>query len=117
MHEVELMTFGEALEALKRGYPVAREKWGEKGVFLFLRPSDDIPVKIVVDVVKSLPQSVKTFFNKKYNSDHLSASENSGPVVNFGGYICMKSDDDSIINGWSPSQTDMLSNDWKAMYK
>ena len=27
-------------------------------------------------------------------------------------YICMKTADDSIVNGWSASQTDMTATDW-----
>jgi hypothetical protein len=35
------MTFGEALEVLKRGYKVARQGWNGKGMFLYLRDFSD----------------------------------------------------------------------------
>ena len=43
------LTFGEALEALKRGKRIAREGWNGKGMFLFLLPEGSIPKSAIND--------------------------------------------------------------------
>jgi hypothetical protein len=105
-------TFGFAIEALKQGKKVARSGWNGKGMFLFMRPQDELPVQMLVDNVKSLPQSVKDYLSKKYRGDYKKATDGSPFTVLFTGYICMKASDDTIVNGWLASQTDMLSEDW-----
>lgn len=32
--------------------------------------------------------------------------------IKFTAYLCMKAADDTVVNGWLASQTDMLANDW-----
>lgn len=90
-------TYGEALEALKEGKAVSRVGWNGKGMFLFMRPEGIVPVAMV----KTLPEYVKNYYGIKQIQE-----------VVFTGYLCMKTADDSIVNGWLASQTDMLSNDW-----
>jgi len=101
---VENQNFGQAIEALKQGKRVARQGWNGKGMFIFERPADELEVGFIVEKVKSLPQSVKDFFNAK--------DEQATTKVKFGSYLCMYAADGSIVNGWLASQTDMLSNDW-----
>ena len=36
------MTFGDAITALKYGRKVARKGWNGKGMFLWLKPGDDV---------------------------------------------------------------------------
>lgn len=106
-------TFGQALETLKRGYLVTRKGWNGKGMFIFMRPADELHVGFVAKDIKSLPQKVKDY----YYQDCV--DENGNPVelekddtVKFTAYICMKAADGSIVNGWLASQTDMLADDW-----
>ena len=66
-------------------------------MFVFMRPEAIVPVA----VVKSLPDSVKAHFAAKQIEE-----------VVFTGYLCMKAADESIVNGWLASQTDMLAEDW-----
>ena len=110
----ENLTYAKALKAVKKGKLIARKGWNGKNMFVFMRPADEIPVNLVVNTVKSLPQAVKEYF-KPYQSFHETDSNlDSGheTVVKFTAYLCMKSADGSIVNGWLASQTDMLAEDW-----
>lgn len=101
------LSFGEALELLKGGKMVQRSGWNGKDMFIFMRPTDNIPLETVVHHVKSLPQGVKDFFARENEMGRDGSS-----TINFTSYLCMKAADGSIVNGWLASQTDMLSNDW-----
>lgn len=109
----ENLSFGEAIDALKQGKRVSRTGWNGKGMFIFMRPSDVLPRAMVVQQVKSLPQSVKDHIH--FNTvDYLGNDiplEHGEPVT-FGAYICMYAADKTIVNGWLASQTDILSEDW-----
>ena len=106
------LTFGLAIEAMKKGKLVAREGWNGKGMFIFIRPSDELPIEMIVEKVKSLPESVKHFFKEKYNGDYIKSSDSEPFTAKFGAYICMKTPNDEIVNGWLASQTDILAEDW-----
>lgn len=105
------LTFGEAIELLKEGKLVTRQGWNGKGMFLFMRPADELTVNTLVHNVKSLPQSVKSYFAAKTHP-YLEGRIDGEDKVKFTGYLCMKAADDSIVNGWLASQTDMLAQDW-----
>lgn len=98
------MSFGDAIEVLKQGGLVRRAGWNGKGMFLFIRPSDSLPVDFIVDKVKSLPASFKSWV-----SDNCETNDN----IKFAEYICMKAADGSITNGWNATQVDMLAEDWE----
>ena len=90
----EGMTFGLAIEALKRGDIVTRRGWNGKGMFLWLKPATTIKSEWCKDpLLKSL------------------ADSNGGEIEALG-TICMKTADDKVLSGWLASQTDMLSEDW-----
>lgn len=84
------MTFGLALEALKKGEKVARKGWSGKGMALFLTPGSQITVS------KGRP---------------LAAVFPVGAVVEYQPHIDMKTAQGSIVP-WLCSQTDMLAEDW-----
>lgn len=96
--------FGEALEAAKKGLRIAREGWNGKGMFVFQRPEDSLDRQMVIDKVKSLPDSVKKYFAGEEGDVQ--------DTIRFTAYLCMYAADKSIVNGWLASQTDMLANDW-----
>lgn len=104
------MNFGEALELVKQGKLVTREGWNGKGMFIFQRPADELSPEMVVNVVKSLPRAVKDWV---YNNGDLVPLANRKDNIKFTAYLCMKAADNTIVNGWLASQTDMLSEDWK----
>lgn len=108
--------FGAALEAAKDGRRIARTGWNGKGMFVFMRPADELPIEMVVDKVKSLPQSVKDYYLQdivNLDGERLPVSE--GNNVKFTAYLCMKAADGTIVNGWLASQTDMLAEDWDVL--
>lgn len=108
----ETGSFSQALESLKRGYLVTRLGWNGKGMFIFMRPADELPIDFVANSIKSLPQSVKNYYSKDLEYKSNDPIEAKNDVVKFTPYICMKAADGSIVNGWLTSQTDILSDDW-----
>ena len=101
----ETGTFGQALELLKRGHLVARKGWNGKGMFIFMRPEDNLPTNMIVNQVKSLPESFKRWVANNHGDSETDR-------IKFTAYLCMKAADDTVVNGWLASQTDMLANDW-----
>ena len=95
------MTFGLALEALKRGLKVARKGWNGKGMWLSL--SGPLEGRVI-------------------NADDFWSENNREWARQFGGAmvlpaITMKTVNahgrEAILMGWLASQTDMLSDDWE----
>lgn len=99
------MKFREALEAVKEGKLIARSGWNGKGMFVFQRPEDWLSTDMIVNKVKSLPDSFK-----KYVNDYYDITETN--MIKFCSYLCMKDANDNIVNGWLASQSDMLADDW-----
>ena len=88
------MTFGMAIEALKRGKKVARRGWNGKGMYLWLLPA----------------ANVKAEWCKE---EHLKAlAEQNGGEFECLASIRMKTADNKVLTGWLASQTDMLAEDW-----
>lgn len=105
----EVGSFGQALKSLKSGFLVTRKGWNGKGMFIFMRPADQLAIGFVAKDIKSLPAAVKEYYAQdlEYRSDNPEED-----TVKFTSYLCMKSADGTIVNGWLASQTDMLSEDW-----
>jgi hypothetical protein len=92
--EIEGMTFGAAIELLKRGKKVARKGWNGKNMFLWLKPATTISSDKIYDpILKEI------------------AEQNGGTIPALG-TICMKTATGEILTGWLASQTDMLLEDW-----
>jgi uncharacterized protein (DUF1919 family) len=92
------LNFGQAIEALKAGKRVARTGWNGKGLFIFMQ----IPSEINEDVVpkmQSLPQSVKDEFARR------------GGSITYSNQMALVNPNNSI-NGWAPSSSDTLAEDW-----
>lgn len=66
---------------------------------------DCLSTDMVVNKVKSLPDAVKKWVASKYGDSETDK-------IKFTAYLCMKAADDTIVNGWLASQTDMLATDW-----
>lgn len=89
-----MMTFGDALIALKNGQKVARQGWNGKGMFLWLKPATTVKSEWCKDpMLKKL------------------CDDNGGEIEALG-TICMFTAQKQILSGWLASQTDMLSEDW-----
>lgn len=89
------MTFGEAIESMKRGEFVSRAGWNGKGMYLWMMPEAKVPA----DWCKE-PHLKKL------------ATENGG-FMHCLPSIRMKTADNKVLTGWLASQTDMLSEDWQ----
>ena len=83
------MSFGLAVEAVKKGRKVARAGWNGKGMFLFLVPGS-------------------TF---KVSRAPLLGIYPEGTEINYHAHIDMKTADDKVVP-WLASQTDILADDW-----
>jgi len=112
--EVTGLSFGLAIEAAKLGKRIAREGWNGKGMFVFQRPADELEIGFIINVVKSIPESVKDYYQSIVDSgvNEETTTKLLTTKVKFGSYLCMYAADSSIVNGWLASQTDMLATDW-----
>ena len=84
--ETDGITFGLAIEALKKGMRVARAGWNGKGMFLYLDSSYMIKGQDTVQLKGNTYERLPS--------------------------ICMKTADNKWLTGWLASQTDMLADDW-----
>lgn len=46
------------------------------------------------------------------NCENKFRGESETNMIKFGAYLCMKAADNTIVNGWLASQSDMLADDW-----
>lgn len=110
------LTFGEAIELAKQGALITRAGWNGRGMFVFLRPEFSCPVQVLVESIQNLPQSVKDYYQKRYQELDgtwaIKASNLMPFEVTFTGYLVLKTVNDELVNGWLASQTDMLAEDW-----
>ena len=91
---IDGMTFGLAIEALKKGLKVTRKGWNGKGMYLWLKPAVTIKSDWCKDpMLKEIVDA-------------------NGGETEALGTICMKTADNKILTGWLASQTDVLSEDW-----
>lgn len=111
--EEKLLNFGQAIELVKRGNLVSRKGWNGKGMFIFMRPEDTLTTGFIPKV-KSLPEQVKIWIDKNMD-DKVNPGEQGLNPVKFTAYLCMKAADNTIVNGWLASQTDMLAEDWQEL--
>jgi len=81
------MSFGLAIEAMKKGHKVARAGWNGKGMFLYYVPEN------------------------QYRAVTPAARQTFGSMVPYGAYIAMKTVQENVVP-WHASQTDMLADDW-----
>lgn len=91
------MTFGLAIEALKRGERVARAGWNGRGMWLSLSCAE----------TREIP--AENFWSP-HNRAH---AESQGGTAKVLPSITMKTATGEILMGWLASQTDMLAEDWE----
>lgn len=92
---VDSMTFGHAIEAMKKGCKVARKGWNGKGMYIWIMPGSTVECQDIVD-------------------PHLKAiNDANGGVITFLGSIRMKTAMGEVLTGWLASQTDVLAEDWQ----
>jgi len=99
------LSFGEALEELKRGRRIAREGWNGKGMFIFLRKGNVAADSSYVTETDIITGPVEGIGAMLFNIGDY------GTVTRLPN-INMKAASGSTVTGWLASQTDMLANDW-----
>lgn len=88
------LTFGLAIEAMKKGLKVARRGWNGKGMFIAIQSGSTISKELARGgIVKSL------------------ADQGFESIVILP-HIDMRSANGEVVVGWLASQTDMLAEDW-----
>lgn len=87
-------TFGEAIEAMKRGCKVTRDGWNGKNMCIWLEPATKIKSNWCTNPIL-----------KKV------ADDNNGEIDALG-TICMLTAQKQFLVGWLATQTDILSEDW-----
>lgn len=86
----EGMTFGDAVEAMKKGCKMARQGWNGKHMFIFLVPGSRF----------------------KVNRPPLLGLYQEGTKIEYHAHVDMRTVDGQIVP-WLCSQTDMLADDWQ----
>ena len=97
--------FGDSVQALKKGKRIARRGWNGKNMFVFQQIPSVIP-KDVVPNMQSLPQSVKDYFQKKFDDPNEQIT-----TITYSNQMAIVSGS-NLINGWAPSSSDTLAEDW-----
>ncbi len=93
------MTFGLAIEALKKGFKVARLGWNGKGMWIALMPE----LKLPPNSSQELGPRVNDRTAKHIGID---TPLDSQP------YIAMWTAQSKWQPGWLPNQADLLADDW-----
>ena len=111
-----MVTFGEAVLALKEGKRVQRKGWNGSDLFVFRQVPAEISVEEVVPKMQSLPQSVKDEFLRRLERGKFMSAPSKQVMEMYGS---IKYDNqlaivkpNNEINGWAPSITDILAEDW-----
>ena len=104
----QLVSFGQAIKALKEGKRVQRQGWNGKGLFIFEQVPSVVPSEIVPKMT-SLPQAVKDEFVRRFETNE---SDRQG--IKYQNQLAMVYPDNNIY-GWVASPSDVLENDWIIM--
>lgn len=86
------LTFGLAMEAMKKGARIARAGWNGKGMFVYLVPANSYPAQT---------GAAKAHFG-------------DGGMVPYNAYMALKGADNTV-NTWAPSGSDALAEDWAVL--
>lgn len=89
-----VMTFGMAIEAMKRGAKVARRGWNGKGMYIWVMPGSTVSGC------------------NQITDPHLAVIDKDEGEIRFLDSIRMRTATGDVLTGWLASQTDMLAEDW-----
>lgn len=89
------LTFGDALMALKQGKKVARSGWNGKDQYV---------------VAQGESKKIEsTYIWNQHNKAH---AEKIGGFIDVAPYCTLKTAQDTLAMGWTPSTGDLFANDW-----
>jgi len=103
------LSFGDIVTPLKLGKRVSREGWNGEGLFVFQQVESTI-LPSVIPNMQSLPQSVKDEFLRRFTAMECQNS-NENKCIYYRNQLAIVYPDNNIY-GWTPSSSDVLSNDW-----
>lgn len=115
------MTFGEAIEAMKRGARVQRAGWNGKGMWLALTPRAEVawteasaPARLLHD------EQQRDWHAHPMNAEALAGGmrplhTEQPSVVVCDPHIDMRTAQGTLQPGWLASQADMLAEDWAVL--
>lgn len=89
------LNFGDALMALKQGKKVARSGWNGKDQY-----------------VVAQAQSTTTEASKIWNPHNKAHAEKLGGFIDVAPYCTLKTAQDTLVMGWTPSTGDLFAEDW-----
>lgn len=104
------MTFGSAIEALKSGARVAREGWNGKGMWLALTEGSIITCDLAR--AGAAAHLAAELLVTDALASHPRPCDRSMIIR---GHIDMRNAQGELQVGWTPSQADMLANDWRVV--
>ena len=102
-------------EAITKYQMIQRKGWNGKGMFVFAQVPSEIPIA-VVPKMQSLPEDVMNEFMNRLNkaSDNQQMTlrtDNPLLTIRYDKQMCIVNSDNTI-NGWAPSVSDALAEDW-----
>ena len=95
--KTENMTFGMAIDAMKKGLKVARFGWNGKDMWIAITPESDFNVE---------------YAKQGHASAHRAREIGEEGKIHLQSHIDMRTADGSMQIGWLASQPDILSDDW-----
>ncbi len=102
--EMTGMTFGMAIEAMKKGHKVSRAGWNGKNMWIVYMTPMELPAYSTQGTVR------------KVNDRTANLIGEDTPLHTLG-YFAMWTVDKKWLPGWLASQTDMLAEDWSIVEK
>jgi len=97
--KTDAMTFGLAIEAMKKGHKVARAGWNGKGMWIVYMTPMYLPAYNTQGTVRKVNDRTANLIGEDMPLNTL-------------GYIAMWTATKEWLPGWLASQTDMLAEDW-----
>lgn len=95
------LTFGDAVAALKAGKRVRRSGWNGNGMWVFKQVPAEVPQDIIPKM-QSVPESAKAAFIER------------GTPLKYDNQLALVTVSGDI-NGWTPSVSDALAEDWEVL--
>jgi hypothetical protein len=95
--------FGEALQAAKNGFRIARAGWNGKGMFVWL-----VNGSIYADVDVGEEPRISGVRAEYFDLGP------EGSITRMP-HLCMRAADGATVTGWLASQTDLLADDWEIL--
>ena len=92
------LTFGDALMALKQGHKVCRTGWNGKDQYI-VAPA----------------QTTTTEASKIWNPHNKAHAEKIGGQIDVAPYCTLKTAQDTLAMGWTPSTGDLFAEDWSIL--